>query len=883
MNWIIFTLKQFRKSNLRYVFLTLLLFAAFFSINVSMIHAASLVKIHDVLSGDMAEKECRICHLPEQMKRTETGAIQEKNVISQDTTYSSKYVSTASTQGNYSAILTIGQTPFQLGPFYRSGITGWSWWDTDGYGAEKQKNLIELLILDNTTGTIKPLTGLASRPSWPQASYRKHNGNYSFKADTAPSPITARSNYPNLIDIWMIKKVNLEGYSNANLTFWTWYAMETDYDYGYVAISLDGKKWTNIPGTLTTTDNPYGNNLGNGITGKINGQWVQETMNLTPFTGNKILLGFRFRSDQEANDEGWYVDDISVTSGINNLFNDDAETPAAINILSVNVTYPHLTLLNYADPLTSATTLQYGESMQQVNVQEDIIHPGTYQGYFLYDPFGEQYSGNYSVTLDTIINGSQVTASTQFQTTVFGCQGCHNKKDSGSETSFIHGESGNGGSESCMSLCHSGSRGFYGGSPPYMGPPNSSNPMHVHEMKYGHDGGFIPGIYYPQLPYTKKAHVNSTTCQQCHTNFLHDNTGTDTVKIGSYSLYGTNISFSSGTHQNLTCEYCHGTLDYPEIPPSQYQSGGRLGNYSPTFTSHKSFTDTYIIAVNGTDDLNITVTGENTDGIIELTSTGPVDNIRTGLQGPCWDEFCEIIQSLELPIYMNITDPYIGTWIVNLIQMQGETINYSISSNYPIQKKPIIQIPECNTCHNPGGSGKAFTNELILDWDGFAHVDTNLDAIGDIQCRMCHDPMHDIKIKNCRVCHARAPIGHPVSDPSFSYYTWEQCLSCHGDPHIVTGIPDFGNINGTIIDNYGSVVSGAVITTGTGISTMSDLNGAYDLILAPDTYQLTTARGFEHYINSSVFVDVTTSSTVTQDIILALKPTGNISGTVKNK
>lgn len=442
MNWIIFALELFRKSNLRYVFLTLLLFAAFFSINVSMIHAASPVKIHDVLTGDMAEKECRICHLPEQVKRTETGPIPEKNVKSQDTAYSSKYVSAASTQGNYSAILAIGQTPFQLGPFYNSGITGWSWWDTDGYGTEKQKNLIELMVLDNTTGTIKPVTGLASRPSWPQASYRKHNGTYSFKADTASSPITSRSNYPDLIDIWMIKEVNLEGYSNANLTFWTWYAMEPDYDYGYVAISLDGKIWTNIPGTLTTTDNPYGNNLGNGITGNINGQWVQETMNLTPFTGNKILLGFRFKSDQEANDEGWYVDDISVTSGINNLFNDDAETSAAIKILSVNVTYPHLTLSNIADPLTGATTLQYGQNTQQVNVQEDIIHPGTYRGYFLYDPFGEQYSGNYSVILDTIINDSQVTASAKFQTTVFGCQSCHNKKHFGSETSFIHGEGG---------------------------------------------------------------------------------------------------------------------------------------------------------------------------------------------------------------------------------------------------------------------------------------------------------------------------------------------------------------------------------------------------------------------------------------------------------
>ncbi len=880
MNWIGYTLKYHGKINLKYVFFIVVSFAALSFINVSLVHASSTDGIHDDMTGDPAKKECSICHFPEVASRTMTGS---KIEDAKETAYSSNYVSASSTQGNYSAILAVGQTPFQLGPFYRDGITGWSWWDTDDFGTEKQKNLIELMILDNTRGTIKPVTGLASRPAWPQASYRKHSGNYSFKADTASSPITTLTGYPNQADIWMIKEVNLGGYSKANLTFQTWYSMETDWDYGYVAVSINGI-WTNLPGTLTTTANPNGTNLGNGITGTTNGLWKQETMNLTPYAGEKIFLGFRFKSDEEVNDEGWYVDDISVTSGMNTIFNDDAETPAVIRNLSVNVTYPQLTLLNIADPLTGATVLQYAESTRQVNVQEDLNHPGTYTGYFLYDPFAEQYSGNYYVTFDTIINGSQVTAGTQFQTTVFGCQSCHNKKDSGAETSFIHGESGYyGGYESCMFMCHSGSRGFYGGSPPFMGPPNSSNPMHVHEMQYGHRGGFLPGIFYPQPRYDRKAHVNTTTCLQCHTNFLHDNTGTDTATIGNYTLYGTNISFSKGLHENLTCEYCHGSLDYPEIP-SSYQSEGRLGNHSPVFTSHESFTDTYIIAVDGTDDLNITVAGENTNGSIEVSTAGPVDNTTAGLQGPCGGELCNIIQGLEIPIHMNITHPYTGTWIVNLIQLQEGAINYTISSNYPIQEKPIIRIPECNNCHNPGGSGKAITDDLIPDWNpGFAHVDSDLDGMPDVQCRMCHDQMHDINIKKCQVCHAGAPDSHPIIDPSFSYYTWEQCLSCHGDPHIVSDIPDIGYINGTVKDNYGSAVSGATVSTGTGISTMSDVNGSYGLTFAPGTYQLTTTRGLEYYANNSVSVVVTAFNTTNLDIILTRKPTGNISGTVRNE
>lgn len=345
------------------------------------------------------------------------------------------------------------------------------------------------MVIDETDGATKPLTGLASRPIWPQARYRNQSRNYSYKADTAPSPITTQINYPDQADILMIKEVDLTGYSNANLTFWTLYEIENDYDYSYVAISYDGYIWNNLPGTLTTATDPYGNNLGNGITGTTNGNWVKETINLTPYAGNKIFLGFRFRSDASVNKEGWYVDDINVTSGITTIFNDDADN---IKTLSVNVTYPHLTLSNISDPLTSAAILQYSQHTQQVNVLEDTVHPGTYIGYFKYDPFGEQYSGNYSVTFDTIINGSQVTASTQFQTTVFGCQSCHNKKDSGNETSFIHNESGSyGGQQSCMFICHSGSHDFFRFSPDspiFNGPPLSLTPMHVHEMQYGYNG-----------------------------------------------------------------------------------------------------------------------------------------------------------------------------------------------------------------------------------------------------------------------------------------------------------------------------------------------------------------------------------------------------------
>ncbi|MCX9083211.1 MAG: immune inhibitor A, partial [Candidatus Methanoperedens sp.] len=680
---------------------------------------------------------------------------------------------------NYTTVLKIGQTPQQLGFTFSSGsITGWQWWDVNGFGTDQQKNIVLINIYNNTSGTIKPVSGLVSLSTWPMASYRKYGGTYSYKADTDPSPISTQNNYPDQTEIWMVKSVNLTGATNPSLSFQTWYSMESNFDYGYVAVSDDGNSWTNLPGTVTTNTDPNGNNLGNGITGNSSGNWVQETMDLTPYEGTKILLGFRFISDQATNDEGWYIDNITVSGGV---LNDDAETPNDLKTLSVNVTYPNLTISGATDPLTPLAKLQYYQRIQQVPLKENLEHPGTYYGYFTYAPFAQQYPGNYIVNLDAAIDGTQISATSQFQTTNYGCQSCHNKKLAGNlETSYVHGEGG--GMQSCTFVCHAGSRGLYGDG--FMGPPIDANPMHVHEMIYGHQGGYLDGAYYTQPPYNVQAHVN-VSCEQCHTSFIHDNAGSDISSIWNYFLYGTNITYSSGTHESLTCKNCHGDLTYPDIPQNQYELTGTLGNYTPEFTSSRSFTDTFVIEAEGTENITISVIGDS-DKRIALYVIGPVDNTTTGLQGPCeYGNPCYIAQNL--PMDLDVLYPFKGKWLANLILLQSGTVNYTITSSSPIERKPIIKIPDCNTCHNSEAIDDAFTTDQIPKWNpGFAHVDTNNDGTLDIQCRMCHDAMHNININKCQTCHTRAPTNHPISDPSFSQYSQSQCLSCHGDPHKVT-------------------------------------------------------------------------------------------------
>lgn len=107
---------------------------------------------------------------------------------------------------------------------------------------------------------------------------------------------------------------------NAKLTFWTWYDIELDWDYGFVEVSTDGgTTWATVQGSITTNFDPNGNNQeGNGITGS-NG-WVHASFDLSAFGGQTVLLRFRYETDMAVQGLGWTIDDISI-----NGFSDDVE------------------------------------------------------------------------------------------------------------------------------------------------------------------------------------------------------------------------------------------------------------------------------------------------------------------------------------------------------------------------------------------------------------------------------------------------------------------------------------------------------------------------------------------------------------------------------
>ncbi|HEX6479510.1 MAG TPA: hypothetical protein VF043_11755 [Ktedonobacteraceae bacterium] len=103
---------------------------------------------------------------------------------------------------------------------------------------------------------------------------------------------------------------------HATLQFATWFDLERDYDYAFVEVSTDGANWTTLKGNYTTNTNPNGLNWGNGYTGTSGSgnspSWVQESVDLTPYTGKNIQVRFEEVTDDAVNLQGLAVDQIRI-------------------------------------------------------------------------------------------------------------------------------------------------------------------------------------------------------------------------------------------------------------------------------------------------------------------------------------------------------------------------------------------------------------------------------------------------------------------------------------------------------------------------------------------------------------------------------------------
>ena len=110
--------------------------------------------------------------------------------------------------------------------------------------------------------------------------------------------------------------------TNATLTFDTQYAIEHNWDFGFVQVSTDGgENWTSLSNSNTTSQiDPQGfptiKEELPGFTGFSGGgdepAWVTESFDLSAYAGKEILLSFRLMTDSFYEEPGWWIDNVTV-------------------------------------------------------------------------------------------------------------------------------------------------------------------------------------------------------------------------------------------------------------------------------------------------------------------------------------------------------------------------------------------------------------------------------------------------------------------------------------------------------------------------------------------------------------------------------------------
>ncbi|MCF8366563.1 MAG: M28 family peptidase [Bacteroidales bacterium] len=124
----------------------------------------------------------------------------------------------------------------------------------------------------------------------------------STQASHSPSHSITESptgNYGDQLEIYAtLSAFSLEGYTEASVSFWTKWSLESGYDYMWFEISTNGSNWTELEefnGTQTS--------------------WVEKTYSLNTYLGQPyVLVRFHFYSDYSVTQDGMYIDDFQINA-----------------------------------------------------------------------------------------------------------------------------------------------------------------------------------------------------------------------------------------------------------------------------------------------------------------------------------------------------------------------------------------------------------------------------------------------------------------------------------------------------------------------------------------------------------------------------------------
>jgi hypothetical protein len=180
-------------------------------------------------------------------------------------------------------------------------------WDTGAETGDRS------LLFETVTSANTPGPGGSEKVlhiGWEPSSARARSGARSYFSTYANDQCSAA----------MTSAIQLTAGESPELTFYSVFEIEDDYDGGVVQISTDdGASWSLLtpaggyPDTVAFTGNACGLALGTGIFSGTDLTWDPYTIDLSAWAGQEVRLRWLFSTDGGLTQEGWYVDDLSIT------------------------------------------------------------------------------------------------------------------------------------------------------------------------------------------------------------------------------------------------------------------------------------------------------------------------------------------------------------------------------------------------------------------------------------------------------------------------------------------------------------------------------------------------------------------------------------------
>jgi len=152
--------------------------------------------------------------------------------------------------------------------------------------------------------------GQTRHVGWEQVTTRANSGDRSY---------WSQSNSNTCNDLTS-QTISLTPGKTSELSFWTAFDIEPRWDGGVVEITTNEQLWnpTNLsPGyndTFRDSSDACEYEEGEPAFSGTNLTWTQHTMDLSQYQGKDIKIRWNYSTDGAVNEEGWFLDDISVTN-----------------------------------------------------------------------------------------------------------------------------------------------------------------------------------------------------------------------------------------------------------------------------------------------------------------------------------------------------------------------------------------------------------------------------------------------------------------------------------------------------------------------------------------------------------------------------------------